>query len=118
MYEEARPVAVPLFFRSKVRINMTPLDAAIAWIQKGYSPVPIPHRSKRPVLKEWEQLEITTDAAPQYFNGNQQNIGVHLGDKYGSADVDCDCPEAISVARTLLRSEERRVGKECRSRWS
>ena len=102
MYEEARPVAVPLFFRSKARINMTPLDAAIAWIQKGYSPVPIPHRSKRPVLKEWEQLEITTDAAPQYFNGNQQNIGVHLGDKYGSADVDCDCPEAISVARTLL----------------
>ena len=95
-------MAVPLFFRSKVRINMTPLDAAIAWIQKGYSPVPIPHRSKRPVLKEWEQLEITTDAAPQYFNGNQQNIGVHLGDKYGSADVDCDCPEAISVARTLL----------------
>jgi hypothetical protein len=74
MYQEARPVAVPLLFRSKVRIKMTPLDAAIAWIQKGFSPVPIPHRSKRPILKEWEQLEITTDAAPQYFNGNQQNI--------------------------------------------
>ena len=58
---------------------MTPLDAAIAWIQKGFSPVPIPHRSKRPILKEWEQLEIATDAAPQYFNGNQQNIGVHPG---------------------------------------
>ena len=81
---------------------MTPLDAAIAWIQKGFSPVPIPHRSKRPILREWEQLEIAADAAPLYFNGKQQNIGVHLGDKYGSTDVDCDCPEAIAVARALL----------------
>jgi putative DNA primase/helicase len=81
---------------------MTPLDAAIAWIQQGFSPVPIPHRSKRPVLQGWERLEITVDAAPQYFNGKPQNIGLHLGDKYGSADVDCDCAEAIAAARTLL----------------
>jgi len=81
---------------------MTPLDAAIAWIQQGFSPVPIPHRSKRPVLQGWERLEITVDAAPQYFNGKPQNIGLHLGDKYGSTDVDCDCPEAIAAARTLL----------------
>ena len=81
---------------------MTPLDAAITWIQKGFSPVPVPHRSKRPILQGWEQLEITTDAAPQYFNGKLQNIGLHLGDKYGSADVDCDCPEAITAARALL----------------
>ena len=25
---------------------------------------------------------------------------------------------AFPIAKTLLRSEERRVGKECRSRWS
>jgi putative DNA primase/helicase len=81
---------------------MTPLHAAITWIQKGFSPVPVPHRSKRPILQGWEQLEITTDAAPQYFNGKSQNIGLHLGDKYGSADVDCDCPEAITAARALL----------------
>ena len=76
---------------------MTPLDAAISWIQKGFSPVPIPHRSKRPVIKGWEQLEMTVETAPQYFNGAPQNIGLLLGDKYGSADVDCDCPEAISL---------------------
>jgi hypothetical protein len=81
---------------------MTTLDSAITWIQQGFSPVPIPHRSKRPVLKAWEQLEITTDAAPQFFNGAAQNIGLLLGDKYGSADVDCDCPEAIAAARDLL----------------
>lgn len=42
------------------------------------------------------------DVAPQYFNGKPQNIGLHLGDKYGSADVDCDCAEAITAARDLL----------------
>ena len=81
---------------------MTPLDAAIAWIQKGFSPVPVPQRSKRPILQGWERLEITIDAAPQYFNGKAQNIGLHLGDKYGSAGVDCDSPEAIASARRLL----------------
>lgn len=86
----------------EVRIDMTPLDAAITWIQKGFSPVPVPHRSKRPVLKEWQRLEITTEGASQYFNGASQNIGVLLGDKFGSSDVDCDCPEAITAARELL----------------
>lgn len=81
---------------------MTPLDAAITWIQKGFSPVPVPHRSKKPVLKEWQRLEITTEGAAQYFNGASQNIGVLLGDKFGSADVDCDCSEAITAARELL----------------
>ena len=81
---------------------MTPLDAAITWIQKGYSPVPVPHRSKRPVLKEWQRLEITTEGVSQYFQDASQNIGVLLGDKFGSTDVDCDCPEAITAARELL----------------
>lgn len=82
--------------------NMTPLDAAIAWIQKGFSPVPVPHRSKRPVLQGWERLETTVDLASRYFTDASQNIGLLLGDKYGSADVDCDCPEAITTARGLL----------------
>jgi hypothetical protein len=73
---------------------MTPLDAAVAWIRKGFSPVPVPYRSKRPILTGWERLEITADMASQYFNGEKQNIGLLLGDKFGSADVDCDCPEA------------------------
>jgi len=81
---------------------MTPLDAAIAWIRKGFSPVPVPHRSKRPVLNGWERLEITIDVASRYFNDRPQNIGLLLGDRCGSADVDCDCPEAITAARQLL----------------
>jgi P4 family phage/plasmid primase-like protien len=80
----------------------TPLEAALCWIQRGFSPVPIPHRSKRPVLERWQQLEITSETAPQYFNQTSQNIGVLLGDRHGSTDVDCDCAEAITAARQLL----------------
>jgi putative DNA primase/helicase len=81
---------------------MTSLDAAIEWIRKGFSPVPVPHRSKRPVLNRWQELEITIEAAPQYFNGASQNVGLLLGDKFGSTDVDCDCLEASRAARELL----------------
>jgi hypothetical protein len=91
---------------------MSPLDAAIMWIQRGFSPVPIPHRSKRPVLKEWEQLKITVDSAPQYFNGTQQNIGLLLGDNFGLTDVDCDCHEAITAARVLLPETGLIFGRE------
>src|SRR5256886_15145023 len=37
-----------------------------------------------------------------------------------SRNIDLDQAEAAITARTraILRSEERRVGKECRSRWS
>ena len=39
----------------------------------------------------------------------------------GPADTDAEVIEAptdLPVASTPIRSEERRVGKECRSRWS
>src|SRR5215467_8873475 len=81
---------------------MKPLDAAIMWIQKGFSPVPVPHESKRPVLEEWQRLEVTIEEAAKYFNCGPPNIGVLLGDKFGSTDIDCDCREAIMAAHELL----------------
>ncbi|MBZ5677978.1 MAG: bifunctional DNA primase/polymerase [Acidobacteriia bacterium] len=70
--------------------------------EKGFSPVPVPYRSKKPVSTSWQRLEVTLETAPQHFNGQVQNIGVLLGDRFGSTDVDCDCPEAITAARNLL----------------
>jgi P4 family phage/plasmid primase-like protien len=81
---------------------MTPLEAAIAWIRQGFSPIPVPYRSKGPIIAGWERLGITVEAAPLYFNGAALNIGLLLGDKFGSTDVDCDCPEAITAGRELL----------------
>ena len=43
--------------------------------------------------------------------------------KDGSVTIECDVvakfgQSVFSLAKTVQRSEERRVGKECRSRWS
>jgi hypothetical protein len=81
---------------------MTSLEAAIAWIRRGFSPVPVPRRLKKAIGKNWQKLDIALDTAAQYFTDPLQNIGVLLGDQFGSTDVDCDCPEAIAVARDLL----------------
>ena len=91
---------------------MTPLQAALTWLQRGFSPVPVPHRSKRPILEGWQRLQLTADVAPQYFSDQAQNIGVLLGDQYGSTDIDCDCPEAITAARGLLPETGLIFGRE------
>ena len=84
-------------------IMMTPLEAAIAWIRQGllsraHSAPDLRGQSSR-VGKSWKS---TMESASQYFNALSQNIGVLLGDRFGSTDVDCDCPEAIAAARELL----------------
>jgi hypothetical protein len=94
---------------------MTPLEAVLAWMQRGFSPAPVPYRSKKPLLEGWQRLEMTVEAAPQYFHAQAQNIGVLLGDRYGNTDVDCDCPEAITAARELLPETGVIFGRQSKS---
>jgi len=81
---------------------VTAIEAAQRWIERGYWPLPVPFREKRPVEEGWQNLRITLEMVPKYFNGAQQNIGVLLGDRYNSADVDLDCHEAIRAAPEFL----------------
>ena len=82
---------------------MTPLEVALGYIQRGWNPVPIPPRMKRPLDDEWQLRRIDAAAAPNYFNGAPQNIGVQLGPASGGlTDVDLDCPEAVAIAPYLL----------------
>lgn len=90
-------------------MNVAPTAMALDWIKREYFPVPIPHKSKNPGAPRaeggggsgWQKLRITAADVPKYFNGQQQNIGVLLGEPYGAADIDLDCPEAIAAAATL-----------------
>ena len=83
---------------------ITPLNAALFWIDRAFLPVPVKFRSKKPYNpddpegRNWQDLRITAENAPQYFDGAAQNVGIILGDDYGSADVDLDCLEAVSAA--------------------
>jgi hypothetical protein len=76
--------------------------AAAAWIERGYLVEPIPVREKKPAIKGWPSLRISVKDLPIYFEGPAQNIGVLLGDDYGSTDVDLDCDKALLAASEFL----------------
>jgi len=81
---------------------MKPLEAAQFYIGHCFWPIPIPFREKAPVIRDWNSLRITAETAPQFFNGKDSNIGIILGDDYGSTDIDLDSEEAIWAAQELL----------------
>jgi Bifunctional DNA primase/polymerase, N-terminal len=83
--------------------GMSPLDIALEYIDRGWSPVPVPHKSKAPLDKGWPAKVVTEENAHRYFNGEAQNIGVRLGGLSGGlADIDLDCAEAIAAAAAFL----------------
>ena len=55
------------------------LDHARDYIARKWSPTPVQFKTKRPVLRDWQQRRITEAEAVRYFNGAPQNIGVLLG---------------------------------------
>jgi hypothetical protein len=79
------------------------LVVALDYIARGWNPLPLPYRTKRPTDDSWQNRVIDADSAPCFFNGGPQNIGVVLGpSSHGLTDVDLDAPEAIVIAPYLL----------------
>jgi len=82
---------------------MTLLDVARGYVERGWCVVPIPHKHKKPVVKDWPSLRLTAAELPATFNGAASNIGVLLGAPSGYlVDVDLDCAEALLLAPSLL----------------
>jgi len=80
------------------------LDIALDYIGRGWNPVPIDYRTKKPSAGPgWQLRIIDATNAPHYFNGGRMNIGVMLGpSSHGLTDVDLDCEEARTVAPYIL----------------
>jgi putative DNA primase/helicase len=99
---------------------MTPLQTALAYLDRGWSVIPVPYRGKNPGYDDWPQLRIKADEAPRYFNGQPQNIGLLTGEPSGwIVDVDLDHPLAVELAPQFLPPTAAifgRVGKP-RSHW-
>jgi hypothetical protein len=70
---------------------------ATTWCKRGYYPLPIPYREKGPKLEHWQNLRVTAEDVPGYFNGQPANIGVLLGEPYGNCDIDLDCEQALTT---------------------
>src|SRR5690242_16463008 len=82
---------------------MTPLERALDYLSRGLSPIPVPHGRKGPVIDGWEELEITAETAPRYFNGGPQNIGIRTGPpSHDVVDIDLDCGEVLALADSYL----------------
>jgi hypothetical protein len=57
----------------------TPLETALAYIARGWNPVPMKFRTKGPTDDGWQLRVIDAGNAAQHFNGEQMNVGVILG---------------------------------------
>jgi putative DNA primase/helicase len=90
----------------------TPRDYAREYIARGWAPIPLPYRSKEPVLTGWNKLEITAENVDQYFNGARQNISILTGEpSKGLTDVDIDCHEARAAKETFLPKTDSTFGR-------
>jgi hypothetical protein len=77
-------------------------NAARDYTNRGWSVVPVPHGEKGPKLDGWQNLRIKAGEVDEYFVGTS-NIGIQLGEASGGlADVDLDCPEAVSIGPAFL----------------
>ncbi|OHB52483.1 MAG: hypothetical protein A2Y12_06355 [Planctomycetes bacterium GWF2_42_9] len=82
-------------------LNLT-LEAARDYMQKGWMPIPIPHKSKNPGFDGWPMFKTTPEELDKHFD-QEKNIGVLLGKPSGwLIDIDLDHPRAIELADQLL----------------
>jgi hypothetical protein len=84
-------------------MSQTALDIALSYIERGWNPVPVPHRTKKAIDTSWQTRIIDAASAPRVFNGGPANVGVILGPtSHGLTDIDLDCSEAIAIAPYVL----------------
>ena len=96
---------------------MTTLEAAYELIERHFFILPVPYREKNPALDGWNTLRIDKTTVRRYFSGQEQNMGIILGDDNGTADVDCDCTEAVTAARQLAPETKMIFGRQSKP-WS
>jgi len=76
---------------------------AQSYFNTGFNIIPIPKGGKSPVMKDWQNFQITQDTLKTYFGFGDPNIALLTGSSSnGIVDVDIDHPLAVRVARALL----------------
>lgn len=79
---------------------------ALAYIELGWRPIPIPRGKKMPTIMDWPNLQVSPESVNSYF-GEECNIGIVLGDVSGGlVDIDLDSPAAVSLAPIFLPSTQ------------
>jgi len=77
--------------------------AALRYLRRGWKVVPIPRGSKHPILQGWPNLRLDDAEIGKYFEDEEGNVGLILGEPSGNlVDVDLDAPEALVAAEIFL----------------
>jgi hypothetical protein len=96
---------------------MSPLKLALSHIKRGWNPVAVSRRTKKPIGEKWQLRVVTAKTAAKYFNGSAMNVGVQLGPhSNGLTDVDLDCPEAVRIGGMLLPKTNACFGRKSKPR--
>ncbi len=99
---------------------MNALEAALAYHARGFVPLPLRPREKRPIGEGWEKYRPDEAAIRRDF-ANGVGVGLLLGaPSRGLADVDLDAPEARALADGFLPETEAvsgRVSSRRSHRW-
>jgi len=90
---------------------MSTLSATHLYHARGWSVIPIPHRSKNPGYRGWEQTRLNADELPDRF-GEPKNVGVLLGEPSGwLVDVDLDHARCVELADDHLPPTPAQFGR-------
>lgn len=93
---------------------------ALAYIDRGLSPIPVKFQSKVPMVKSWPSFTITKDTCRNYFDSEPTNIGVLTGTASGGlVDVDVDDIDALRFTSHFLPKTSCIFGRKSkpRSHW-
>ena len=81
---------------------MITVDIARGYLRRGWCPIPVQFKSKKPNTPDWQHMRLREDDLEGAFSG-RISIGVVLGPpSNGLTDVDLDCREAIAIAPFML----------------
>jgi putative DNA primase/helicase len=76
--------------------------------RRGWTPIAVPYKTKKPIRKGWQKLTYEPDTFKE-----RVNIGVLLGTPSGNlVDVDLDCREAIRIADAFLDPTDSAFGRK------
>ena len=77
----------------------------VDYLNRGWSIIPIPLRQKAPVIKEWQELRLTSVEQLLKYFPTESNVGVLLGEPSGNlVDIDIDVMAARPFADRFLPS--------------
>lgn len=85
------------------------LQAATAYLDHGFEPLPAVAGTKAVKLPGWQKVEITAEVLPSWFT-NGQNVSIRTTDTL--VDIDLDCPEAVHFGALLLPHTPMRHGRK------